>query len=106
MMKASTSREWGIRVALLLCALCLAPCAYARGASGKKDASNRTVVSLSDGDAMRVAGEQRFRANCGRCHAAPQKFPPRMMKTVLRHMRVRATITDQDMRLVLFYMSQ
>jgi hypothetical protein len=29
-----------------------------------------------------------------------------MMATVLRHMRVRATITDQDMRLVLFYMTQ
>ncbi len=51
-------------------------------------------------------GEQRYRANCGRCHAAPRKFPPRMMATVLRHMRVRATITDEDMRLVLFYMSQ
>jgi hypothetical protein len=55
---------------------------------------------------MRVQGEQRFRANCSRCHAAPQKFPPRMMATVLRHMRVRATITDADMRLVLFYMTQ
>jgi mono/diheme cytochrome c family protein len=55
---------------------------------------------------MRALGEQRFRANCGRCHAAPQKFPPRAMSTVLRHMRVRATITDEDMRLVLFYMTQ
>jgi len=75
--------------------------------SGKKDATNATAaVHNYDTDAMRVQGEQRFRANCGRCHAAPQKFPPRMMATVLRHMRVRATITDQDMRLVLFYMSQ
>jgi mono/diheme cytochrome c family protein len=55
---------------------------------------------------MRVAGEQRFRANCARCHAAPQKFPPRMMGTILRHMRVRATITDEDQRLILFYMTQ
>ena len=55
---------------------------------------------------MRLQGEQRFHANCGRCHAAPQKFPPRMMKTVLRHMRVRATITDEDMRLILSYMTQ
>lgn len=55
---------------------------------------------------MRVQGEQRFRANCSRCHAAPQKFPPRMMATIVRHMRVRATITDEDMRLVLFYMTQ
>jgi hypothetical protein len=55
---------------------------------------------------MLIHGEQRFRANCGRCHAAPQKFPPRMMATIVRHMRVRATITDEDMRLVLFYITQ
>jgi hypothetical protein len=55
---------------------------------------------------MRVQGELRFRANCGRCHAAPHKFPPRMMATIVRHMRIRATITDEDMRLVLFYMTQ
>lgn len=55
---------------------------------------------------MRLEGEKRFRSNCGRCHAAPQKFPPRMMATILRHMRVRATITDEDTRLVLYYMTQ
>jgi hypothetical protein len=55
---------------------------------------------------MRIQGEQRLRANCGRRHAAPHKFPPGMMATVVRHMRVRATITDEDMRLVRFYMTQ
>jgi hypothetical protein len=62
--------------------------------------------SSAKADAMRLEGEKRFHANCGRCHAAPQKFPPRVMATVVRHMRVRATITDEDMRLVLFYMTQ
>jgi cytochrome c5 len=71
-----------------------------------KNATAAPAVQANNADAMRVQGEQRFRTNCGRCHAAPQKFPPRMMKTVLRHMRVRATITDEDMRLVLFYMTQ
>jgi hypothetical protein len=79
---------------------------HAEGPSGKKDAISAPVVQSYDAGAMRVQGEQRYRANCGRCHAAPRKFPPRMMATVLRHMRVRATITDEDMRLVLFYMSQ
>lgn len=51
-------------------------------------------------------GEKRFRANCGRCHMAPHKFPPRMMATIVRHMRVRATITDEDMRLILAYMTE
>jgi mono/diheme cytochrome c family protein len=62
--------------------------------------------SSAEADAMRVQGEQRYRANCSRCHAAPHKFPPRMMVTIVRHMRVRAMITDEDMRLVLFYMTQ
>jgi mono/diheme cytochrome c family protein len=94
---------------VLLCALVIVSFVFAEEsgrAPAKKDGGSATVEPLSDADSMRVQGEQRFRANCGRCHAAPQKFPPRMMKTVLRHMRVRATITDQDMRLVLFYMTQ
>jgi cytochrome c5 len=62
--------------------------------------------SSAQADAMRMEGEKRFRANCGRCHAAPQKFPPRMMATIVRHMRVRATLTDEDTRLVLYYMTQ
>ncbi len=57
-------------------------------------------------DVERLEGEKRFHNNCGRCHMAPQKFPPRMMATVVRHMRVRATITQEDMRLILDYMTQ
>jgi mono/diheme cytochrome c family protein len=78
------------------------------GAPKKNDgpAPTPVVISHDDPAAMRVDGEKRFRANCGRCHAAPHKFPPRMMATIVRHMRVRATITDEDMRLVLYYMTQ
>jgi len=79
---------------------------FAAGPSSAKDASGTVVVNSAKVDLMRVQGEQRFHANCSRCHAAPQKFPPRVMATVLRHMRVRATITDEDMRLILFYMSE
>jgi cytochrome c5 len=59
----------------------------------------------SDG-AWRIEGEKRFRQNCGRCHMAPQKFPPREMAMILRHMRVRAMLTDEDTRLILRYMTQ
>ena len=91
---------------MLLCALALASSVFARSPSSRKEAVGVPVVQSSAADSMRVQGELRFRANCSRCHAAPQKFPPRMMATVLRHMRVRATITDQDRRLILFYMTQ
>jgi len=57
-------------------------------------------------DAMRLEGEKRFHANCGRCHAAPPKFSPRMVATIVRHMRVRATLTDEDMRYIIHYMSE
>jgi cytochrome c5 len=55
---------------------------------------------------LRLEGERRFHANCGRCHVAPQKYSPRVMATVVRHMRVRASVTDEDMRYILAYISQ
>lgn len=93
----------------VLCCGVLATFGLAVDSSAKRDASKESTampVVHADDAAMRVQGEQRFRANCGRCHAAPEKFPPRMMKTVLRHMRVRATLTDEDMRTILAYMTQ
>ncbi|HZQ96298.1 MAG TPA: hypothetical protein VFA67_14885 [Candidatus Sulfotelmatobacter sp.] len=90
----------------LLFVLVLACSVFAGAPEGKKDLAVAPAVQASSAGQMRIEGEQRFRANCGRCHAAPQKFPPRMMATVLRHMRVRATITAEDRRLILFYMSQ
>jgi mono/diheme cytochrome c family protein len=91
--------------------LTLASVAHAADPSRKSDNENASAGALVarnniDADTMRAQGEQRFRANCSRCHAAPHKFPPRMMATIVRHMRVRATITDEDMRLVLSYMTQ
>jgi hypothetical protein len=94
-------------ILVLLCALALASSVFAGAPSSAKSGSTgAAVVHLTDAGSMRVAGEQRFHANCGRCHSTPQKFPPRMMGTILRHMRVRATITDEDRRLILLYMTQ
>ena len=69
-------------------------------------ASPTPSKSASYDSKLSTEGEQRFRSNSGRCHLAPQKFPPRMMATIVRHMRVRATLTDEDMRLILQYMTQ
>src|SRR5262245_48918139 len=68
--------------------------------------TNATVQPVRTEDDLRVEGEKRFRANCGRCHQSPHKFPPRMMLTIERHMRVRALITDEDLRLIVRYMTQ
>jgi mono/diheme cytochrome c family protein len=69
-------------------------------------ASKSAPALIPDDRAARIDGEKRFQTNCSRCHMAPHKFPPRTMATVIRHMRVRAMITDEDMRLILRYMTQ
>jgi len=95
------------RTAILLSLLTLTTVVWAASSLPKgNDLGAPTVRSQEDAEALRIEGERRFQANCGRCHAAPHKFPPRMMATIVRHMRVRATITEQDMRLVLYYMSR
>jgi mono/diheme cytochrome c family protein len=69
-------------------------------------ARSQAAPDASEGRALRLEGEKRFRVNCGRCHQPPHKFPPRVMAAAIRHMRVRAMITDEDMRLILRYMTQ
>lgn len=73
--------------------------------SSPSKSSASSSVGHEEAD-IRIEGEKRFETNCGRCHMAPQKFSPRMMATIIRHMRVRATITDEDMRVILLYMSR
>jgi hypothetical protein len=62
--------------------------------------------SVHETAASRYEGEKRYRANCGRCHMAPHKFPRRMMATIERHMRVRATLTDEDMQYIVRFMTE
>jgi cytochrome c5 len=50
-------------------------------------------------------GEQKFQANCSRCHTAPEQISPRIAGTVLRHMRVRASLSAEDERDILRYLA-
>lgn len=108
-----TARRSLLFIALLLAASSL-PVARMAVAQELAKASNEPApaanasarVEHEDEATARAEGERRFHANCGRCHQSPHKFPPRMMATIVRHMRVRATITDEDMRLILRYMTQ
>jgi mono/diheme cytochrome c family protein len=96
-----------ISAVLLVLGVSVALAAAANSGGKGKDATTTAVAShAAQDDPMRLEGEKRFHSNCGRCHAAPPKFPPRMMATIVRHMRVRATITDDDMHLILHYMTQ
>jgi hypothetical protein len=49
--------------------------------------------------------DQVYKNNCGRCHTQIQQYSPRMTKTLLMHMRVRANLPGDEVRAVLEYLN-
>ncbi len=41
-------------------------------------------------------GTRIFMQNCSRCHNTPEGFSPRISGTIIRHMRVRASLSKHD----------
>jgi mono/diheme cytochrome c family protein len=81
-------------------------------AASRTDSSNLTPAqssvaapSAEQEQQWTIEGEKRYRANCARCHQAPHKFPPRAMAMAVRHMRVRAMLTDDDTKYLLYYLT-
>src|SRR4029077_5531648 len=98
------------RVAILTAVWALVSSVYAANPPRKSEndrasISTPAVRSSAEADAMRIQGHHPFPANSALRHSAHENFPPRMRAPIVRHRRVRATITDEDMRLVLFYMT-
>jgi cytochrome c5 len=50
-------------------------------------------------------GEHVFQQHCSRCHNAPQGFPPQISGTILRHMRVRASLSATDEKALLHFLN-
>jgi cytochrome c5 len=51
------------------------------------------------------SGERAFQQNCSRCHSAPEGFSPSISGTIVRHMRVRASLSSEDERAILKYLN-
>jgi uncharacterized protein HemX len=64
----------------------------------------KTAKAIANKNAA-ASGEQRFQANCGRCHVPPDSLSPREVKAVLQHMRVRAMLSAEDEQLILQYLA-
>lgn len=47
-----------------------------------------------------------YKSNCTRCHSELPKVSERRTKTILRHMRVRANLTQAEAKAVYEYMTQ
>lgn len=46
-------------------------------------------------------GGRVFVQNCSRCHNAPEGFSPRISGSIVRHMRVRANLSEKDVEAIL-----
>lgn len=51
-------------------------------------------------------GERVFAQNCARCHRSPEGFSSRISGTIVRHMRVRANLSEHDEQVLLKYFNQ
>jgi cytochrome c5 len=50
-------------------------------------------------------GEQVFHQNCYRCHQEPRGFSPSISGTIAKHMRVRASLSDEDYKALLKFLN-
>lgn len=98
-------KKKGAMVVCLWCALLVLPVfafndhAVPVGASTGITSHNGSKASYSSD------GERVFKQNCSRCHNAPQSFPPQISGTVIRHMRVRASLSGEDEQKLLKFLN-
>lgn len=50
-------------------------------------------------------GQRVFQQNCSRCHNAPEGFSPSVSGTIVRHMRVRASLSKHDEQELLHFLN-
>ncbi len=67
--------------------------------AGTTSATAKPVNKEIDPDAA-------YKSNCTRCHVAPRKFSERETATIVRHMRVRANLTEEEEAAIIRYLTR
>ena len=79
--------------------------------SARPSATTKPSPTASQGNhesppaAVQSEGEAVFKQNCVRCHTAPQGFSSHISGTIVRHMRVRASLSREDERALLRFLN-
>ncbi len=73
-----------------------APEGHTQTAPPATQPAKQKAASAPAGQSHGDEGERIFQQNCSRCHNTPQGFSPRIAGTVVRHMRVRASLSQHD----------
>jgi mono/diheme cytochrome c family protein len=85
-------------VGALIPLLAQADVTHPREKEGRNMATHHSSTEIARGETV-------FEQNCSRCHNAPQGFPPQISGTILRHMRIRASLSAADERALLRFMN-
>ena len=66
----------------------------------------QSQVAIARKEAKAIDPDDAYKSNCTRCHLAPRKFSERKMATIMRHMRVRANLTQEEAKAILKYLTE
>jgi cytochrome c5 len=77
----------------------------AQGTNGPVTQSKTGSTTKQPAGSPEDRGEKAFQANCSRCHNAPEQLSPRISGTVIKHMRVRASLSAKDAQAILQYLA-
>jgi cytochrome c5 len=92
----------------------VALCLLASSVSFAKAASQDQAPSTKPGKNKPAAqsqpqheddGARIFHQNCSRCHNTPEAFSPSISGTVVKHMRVRASLSAEDEKQLLHFLN-
>lgn len=89
----------------VVCTLALLAPVFAQKGSSQQHDNHQTKASAQSAPDEAIRGEKVFQQNCSRCHNAPQGFPPQISGTIVRHMRVRASLSAADERAILRFLN-
>jgi cytochrome c5 len=89
----------------LLTSSCAITQAAAQTDSAAPHPAKKVVPAASSPQQHDDEGQRIFQQNCSRCHNAPEGFSPTISGTIVRHMRVRASLSQEDERHLLHFLN-
>lgn len=59
-------------------------------------APTKTAAAAKHAVQQQDQSQRVFQQHCSRCHTVPESFSPRISGTIVRHMRVRASLSQRE----------
>lgn len=97
-----TSKYW-LFVGLVLASVSVLALAAQKSDAPVTEPTTKMSVTAKHRPKTQDEGERVFQQNCSRCHTSPEGFSPRISGTIVRHMRVRASLSQHEEEALLHF---